>query len=120
VSVPYRADFKRTDAHPSNLYYGASVGALEHLGRLRGYRLVCGNRAGNNLFFVREAFAGDLPRRTAAECWMQSRFREARDPSGALLRSRADQSRGLVEHLPVVDVVSGETHALRELWGRRA
>ena len=114
-SVPYRADFARTTAHPSNLYYGASAAALEHLGKQRGYRLVCGNRAGNNLFFVREELAGELPRRTAAEVWVSSRFREARDEQGALVYTRAEAARRRVETLPVVDVVTGRTSTLAEL-----
>ena len=28
ISVPYRSDFNRTNAHFSNLYFGASLGAL--------------------------------------------------------------------------------------------
>jgi hypothetical protein len=116
VSVPYRADFQRTAAHPSNLYYGASAAALASLGRQRGYRLVCGNRAGNNLFFVREDVAGELPRRTAAEVWTQSRFREARDANGGLRLLRADQARDEIATLPVVDVTTARTLSLREAW----
>ncbi|MEO6951254.1 MAG: hypothetical protein ABI321_05520 [Polyangia bacterium] len=114
-SIPYRADFQRTSAHSSNLYFGASVAAFEHLATKRGYRLVCGNRAGNNLFFVREDLAGDLPRRRAADVWVASRFREMRDERGALLYTRAEEGRRAIEGQRVVDVVTGESHALGEI-----
>src|SRR3712207_8886683 len=44
------------DALPisSNLYWGASIAALEIVARRRGYTLVAGNKAGNNVFFVRD------------------------------------------------------------------
>ena len=108
-TIPYRPDFRRNEAHHSNLYYGASVAAFEHLGRERGYRLVCGNKAGNNLFFVREDLAEDLPRRTAEEAWVQSRFREARDTSGAATYRRAEDSRSQIEHLAVLDLSIGRS-----------
>ena len=41
-------------------YMGASLSALEGLGRTKGYRLVGCNVAGVNAFFVREDLAGDL------------------------------------------------------------
>ncbi len=114
-TVPYRPDFVRTRAHHSNLYYGASAAALAELGRVRGYRLICGNRAGNNLFFVREDCAGTLPRRTAAESWVATRFREARLADGTLSLKRADQARGDIAHLPVTDLERGETVTLGDL-----
>ncbi len=114
-SIPYRSDFRRHEAHHSNLYYGASVGAFELLGRELGYRLVCGNKAGNNLFFVRDDLAGDLPRRTPEEVWVASRFREARDASGRTTFLRADQARQEIEHLPVVDISDGRSVTLAEL-----
>ena len=114
-SIPYRPDFRRDEAHHSNLYYGASVGAFELLGRELGYRLVCGNRAGNNLFFVRDDLAGELPRRTPEEVWVHSRFREARDAGGRTTFVRADQARHEIEHLPVVDLPTGRSVSLAEL-----
>jgi hypothetical protein len=41
-------------------FFGASIRALEELGRARGYRLVHLERAGVNAFFVREDVAGGL------------------------------------------------------------
>jgi hypothetical protein len=38
-------------------YFGASIGALRHLGRKRGYRLVHTDSVGVNAFFVREDLA---------------------------------------------------------------
>jgi hypothetical protein len=55
--MPYTPGF-RWD-HSSG--YGASLGALEALGREKGYTLVHTELAGVNAFFVRSELAGDLP-----------------------------------------------------------
>lgn len=51
VTIPYRADFIRSEAHYSNLYYGASIKALTLLAKNKEYSLVAGNENGNNVFF---------------------------------------------------------------------
>lgn len=42
-------------------FFGASIGALRHLGRERGYRLVHTDSVGVNAFFVREDLASPFP-----------------------------------------------------------
>lgn len=54
LTVPYRPVFDRWAEHPSGLYYGASLAALERLGQRKGYRLVGCDAAGVNAFFVRD------------------------------------------------------------------
>lgn len=109
VSIPYTSDFRRTAAHPSNLYWGASLAALVHLGNQEGYRFVGSNSAGNNAFFVREDVAGDLRTRASEEEWVESKFRESRDSGGRLSYvSSHRERRSLVGTLPLVDVVTGE------------
>ena len=54
VTVPYKADFSCLREHPRGLYHGASLAALELLGRQLGYVLVAVESAGVNAFFVRQ------------------------------------------------------------------
>jgi len=85
VTVPYRPDFERTKAHHSNLYYGASLGAMVVLAQEMGLVLVGTNSAGNNAFFVREdSEAATVFQKTTEEAFTVSRFREARDRDGQL------------------------------------
>lgn len=66
VTVPYRPDFRREDGYN---YCGASLAAWVKLCRERGYRLVGGNRYGQNAFFVRNGLADDvLPEVNPASC----------------------------------------------------
>ena len=113
VSVPYDPAFQREKAHYSNLFYGASIRALEHLGKRKGYALLGSNTAGNNLFFVRNDRLGRLKTVTANEAYVESRFRESRDTSGALnflggLRRRAE-----ILDVPLIDVMRDEMTTLR-------
>lgn len=114
VSTPYRADFQRTVADPSNMYYGASIAALDHLARSRGYTLVAGNSAGNNVFFVRNDSLGSLVPQTLEQAYVQAAFREARDAEGDVLHLGFAERQAAIGHLPVVDVVSGRRMSLKE------
>jgi hypothetical protein len=53
ITVPYDKNFDRTKAHFSNLYWGASLSALNFLAIKKGYALIGSNIAGNNAYFVR-------------------------------------------------------------------
>lgn len=120
VSVPYAAGFRRTDAHASNLYWGCSLPALCHLAARKGYTFVGSNRAGNNAFFVREGFDAGLPKLTAAEGYVESRFRESRDAHGELTFLAGDARLAPIAHLPLVDVTNGTELTLAALNEGRA
>jgi hypothetical protein len=118
VTVPYDPGFQRTAAHPSNLYWGASLAALEIVARRRGFRLVAGNSAGNNAFFVREDVIGQIPPLTAAEAWAPSRFRESRGADGELtfvgdLRERLR----IIRDMPLHDVEADAPTTVAERFG---
>lgn len=115
VTIPYDPHFTRGQAHYSNLYYGASAAALEALGRRKGYTLIGSNRAGNNLFFVRNDVAGRLRPVTARTTWRASSFRESRDAEGGLTYLDADAARKAIAELPLVDIRDGRTYRVADL-----
>jgi hypothetical protein len=57
ITVPYSANFERIVAHPSRLYWGASLMALQSLGNAKGYTFVGCNSNGNNAYFLRNEYA---------------------------------------------------------------
>jgi hypothetical protein len=67
VTVPYDPSFRRAVAHPSHLYWGASVRALCLLAARKGYAFVGCNSNGNNVYFVKQALAGNLVALTAEQ-----------------------------------------------------
>ncbi|MFT5285144.1 MAG: hypothetical protein ACI8TQ_001306 [Planctomycetota bacterium] len=115
VTVPYKPDFVRGQAHPSMLYCGASLAAQCHLAESRGYVLVGSNSAGNNAFFVRKDVLGDLRPMTAAEAWVESSFRESRDSKGRLTWVTGLDRLELIAKEDLVDVRTGETLKVGDL-----
>lgn len=114
VSIPYKEDFYRTNAHYSNLYWGASLGALEYIAKRRGYKLVCINNLGNNAFFVKEN-ATDLPEVTIEQAWREAVYRESRNQNGELTFLSFAEGRKLLADIPIVDVVSGKQKTIKDL-----
>jgi hypothetical protein len=105
VTIPYDPTFVRQHAHWSRLYAGASLAALEALGKRKGYALVGVNRAGNNAFFVRsDALPSSLPPRSATELHRMPQFRESRDEQGGLTYLAPEAAAKLIAHLPLVEV----------------
>lgn len=116
VSVPYKIDFQRTKQHFSNLYYGASLPAFDHLLKRRGYALVGINRNGSNAFFVRRDILNDTVHETTlSSCYRTSCFRESRDEKGRLTFLSGSARLSTINHLPLVDTLSGEVLFVRDL-----
>jgi hypothetical protein len=91
ITVPYTAAFTVAESQP--YYHGASLAALEKLGREKGYALVAVDAAGVNAFFVRETFrTAALPARTAAELFRPHRIR--------LGVHTQEEQWNLIRHLP--------------------
>jgi hypothetical protein len=114
LTVPYAPDFIRKQAHPSNLYYGLSIRAAQHLAGQRGYTLVGTNRAGSNAFFVRNDRADVILRRLGAVQDRPSRFRESLGPSGELTFMSPVKRAAVVADLPVIDVFRNSQVRLAE------
>jgi hypothetical protein len=119
VSVPYASDFHHREAHPSGLYFGASLSAFHALAQDRGYELVATESKGANAFFVRRDVLGDLPALDPSSAWVASRFRSSRDEAGNLtyLGDHGDRLR-LIADLPLVDTITGQQLAVGDLLAR--
>lgn len=115
IAVPYKEDFDRTRSHYSNLYYGASLGALQHLAEKKGYLLLGSNVWGHNAFFIREDIAGEFRSLELREAYVASKFRESRDEAGKLTYMRGNDRIKLIQDMPVVQVVTGKTGKLNDL-----
>lgn len=114
ISTPYVADFYRTSAHASNMYYGASISALNYLAESRGYRLVAGNSAGNNIFFVRGDLLGSLRVQTPEEAYVRAGFREARSSEGEVELLTFEDRQQAIGVLSVVQVDTMQEMALKD------
>jgi hypothetical protein len=117
ISVPYAKDFYRTNTHYSNLFYGASLKALNIAAEEKGYSFVGCNLAGNNAFFVRnDLIKYPIRKISVNDGFCDSNFREARCPDGSLF-CKSDDFKNLskmdyllsagVENLQVLNVETG-------------
>ena len=80
ISTIYNENFDRTKAHYSNLFFGASLPALEYICKNKGYSLVCCTKSGNNAYFVRKDLLNEkVKSKSAIEAFKLSQFRESRD-----------------------------------------
>jgi hypothetical protein len=117
VTIPYRPDFARWQAHPTGLYYGVSITAWRTLLAQFGYRFVTTETSGTNGFFLdptafETAFVEGLRgvdfRENAAD--QNGATRPQRDAQGDwVLPMRDSQAQfAHIQALELVDVASGE------------
>jgi hypothetical protein len=116
VSVPYDPAFVRSSAHYSDLYFGASLSALVSLGEQKGYDFIGTASAGINAFFVRKDLSGPFVKYAAGEDFRASANRDSRDKTRKLSFLPHSERLPLIKDLPVVDVSSGATHRIRDLY----
>lgn len=116
ITVPYRPDFQRLEAHYSGQYFGCSVAALRLQCERRGYSFIGTNTNGVNAFFVRNDLAGPvLDSLTEVRAWAP-RHRDSRGIDGHLDFVRGIARRSLVADMPVVDLTSGRLVPLSDMY----
>lgn len=105
VTVPYDPLFVRGLAHPSNIYYGASLSALYGLGQRKGYAFIGCNSAGNNAFFVRRDILNSKVIEVSPEDGYRiNQFRESRSINGKLKFLKKEEELKILVNLPLVEV----------------
>ena len=105
VTVPYDANFVRTQAHHSNIYFGASLRALCSLADKKGYAFLGCNSAGVNAFFVRKDLKPDhIKALSVEEGYVAGKFRESCNQEGELIFLNLEEEQKILESLPLVEV----------------
>lgn len=112
ITVPYQADFKRTAAHFSNLFYGASLKALQLIAKRKNYELVACNNNGNNAFFVRKDKLKQLKSLSVSDAFKQASFRESRDNNGKLTYLNFEEASQLIKGQLVQNLQTGQLEPL--------
>jgi hypothetical protein len=108
ITVPYDPSFYRTEKHHSNLYFGASIKALEFALQKRDYTLVGTGMTGGNAYFVRNNLMTDkLSMLSINAICFNGYCRESRDLNGNLNYLRGDERLQEIKGLPVINVLTG-------------
>jgi hypothetical protein len=109
ISVPYDKHFNRTKAHYSNLFFGASLAALDYVAQQKGYALVCCNTAGTNAFFVRKDLLNEkIQQKSVEEAYQEDKCRQSRDKNYKLSLLSGEERPAIIKNLDVVNVVTNE------------
>ncbi|WP_304062795.1 hypothetical protein [Pedobacter glucosidilyticus] len=106
ITTPYRANFVRTKEHHSDLYYGASILALCDLAEDKGYHFIGCNSSGNNAYFVRKDKIGNLSVLSASEGYVNSKFKESKNPEGRLTYISGDSRLEVIKGMDVYNTRS--------------
>jgi hypothetical protein len=113
LTIPYDAAFRRTRAHHSNLYWGASLPAFRRLCEARDYAFVGCNSAGNNAYFVRrDKLNGTVREMPLRGGFVASKFRESRDRKGRLTYLAGPDRLSEIRGLPIFNIETNELEAL--------
>ena len=104
ITIPYQQDFRRTSAHHSNLYFGASILALCDLADEKGYAFIGCNSAGNNAYFVKKENLKKIKPLTAEQGYVESKFRESRSEEGNLNYIRGKKRLESIKGLPIFNI----------------
>ncbi|MFJ7565829.1 hypothetical protein ACIQW9_02570 [Herminiimonas sp. NPDC097707] len=115
LTVPYRSDFQRANAHHSLLYFGASLQAMIALGKAKGYAFVGTASNGCNAFFVRNDLSVLVTDKLDRVCAFPSAAREARDAEGCLMFIGGPARADLIKELPIVNLSRSQTGELVKL-----
>jgi hypothetical protein len=116
VSIPYKADFYRSGAHYSDLYFGASLAAFCHLAEKKGYDFIGTAEAGVNAFFVRKDLSAPFKKFTASGDFRESANRDSKGKKGELTFLRHSERLKVIKDLPVTDVATGQSHIIKDLY----
>jgi hypothetical protein len=116
VSVPYDPDFSRTKKHYSNLYFGASLAAICHLGEKKGYDFIGTSGAGVNAFFVRKDISSAFNKFQAEEGFRISTNKDSKDKKGKLTFLSHGERLPLIKELPLIEVESGARELIKKIY----
>lgn len=113
ITVPYDPNFFRTDKHHSNLYFGASIKAIDHLLSEKGYTLIGTGMTGGNAYFVRnDLITKKLYKFSKNAFNFTGHCRESRDINGKLNFLRGEERLNEIKGLPVLNVLTGVEEVL--------
>lgn len=104
LTVPYDPSFYRTNAHYSNLYFGASIQAFIKLASKKGYTFLGTNSNANNAYFVRNDLASKIENKIKNKTIYRAKFRESRDRNGLLTYLNREDAFNEIKGLPLINL----------------
>lgn len=104
VTIPYKANFNKTEAHFSDLYFGASLNALCDLGNKKGYDFIGTCSSGSNAFFVRKDINTIFKPLSSIEGFNKLSAKSSRDKKGKLTFLKPSEREKIIENLDLIEI----------------
>lgn len=118
LTVPYDEGFVRAKKHYSNLYFGASIQALNLLAEKKGYKYIGCTSAGNDALFVKRDYAEKylkdlitLPEKTFHE----QKAKESRNSHGDLSFIRGKDRVKVIDNMSVLNLETKRIEKIKDL-----
>jgi len=115
LTIPYKPEFKRSNEHFSNLYFGASIKALIAMGYKKGYSFLGTSSNGVNAFFIRRDYFNIFERSFDEYPMFPSKFSESRNSIGQLSFLKGDARIKQISNMQVTEVDSNRTLSIGEI-----
>ncbi len=113
ITIPYDNNFQRRHAHYSDLYFGASLKALNNLAEQKGYAYIGSNTGGNNAFFVKKEKLNDVVRaKSVEEGFVDAKSRESKDSNGVNSFLGGEDRLTLIKGMPIFNVEKNKIERL--------
>ncbi|MDA8860556.1 hypothetical protein N9I36_01195 [Planktomarina temperata] len=113
ISIPYDPQFVRTEKHHSNLYFGASIRAIENLLSKKGYTLIGTGMMGSNAYFVKTDLMTEKLYHFANHAInFNGHCRQSRNRLGNLNYLRSEDAINEIRGLPVINVLTDKEETL--------
>ena len=113
ITIPYDKEFDRTNAHYSNLFWGASLSALSYLASKKGYALIGCNLAGVNAYFLKNSLLNDKVKELSIdEAFKVSKFRDSRNKDYSLSYLEGKERIDMIKGLEVINVKTNKKEKL--------
>jgi len=116
LSIPYEENFVRSNAHFSELYFGASLNAFCHLAEKKGYDFIGTTKAGVNAYFVRKDISSPFKKFNSLNGYNESGNRDSRDSKGNLTFLRHKKRLDNIKEMKLVDVVNNKTDFIKNWY----
>ena len=116
ITVPYEPNFSISNAHYSELYYGASLKAIVVLAQQKGYQFVGCNKGGFNAFFIRNDVLNDLPTYTVKDGYQKCGSRLSRNEKGRKVFCNYKKQLQTIKNLPVYEIQNKKEVLIKDLF----
>ena len=119
ISIPDQDNFDRTEAHYSNLYYGASLKAYVNLMKKKGFYFLGVNKLRNNAFFINEDFLKEkfFPEieNISFEDSTDANFSESRNAKGELSYLKNEKKLNEIKNCEVINIQTNSILKIKDL-----